>query len=106
MTEPLRLRAGAAGHTLYQVNPDGTETLIGMVDTRDLAAQIVNAVNGVPARQDLAWLWEQLKKYSKVTAAQKERGRFGSGTGTGTGVLEVTHFVRWLEGTFHPGEGR
>lgn len=40
MTEPLRLRAGrSVGRTLYQVNPDGTEQLVGMVDTPELAAK-------------------------------------------------------------------
>jgi len=42
----LRLRTGrTAGRTLYRVNPDGTETLIGVVDTRELAQQIADAVN-------------------------------------------------------------
>jgi hypothetical protein len=44
--QPLRLRAGTKVHrTLYRVHDDGTEDLIGMVDTADLAAHIVAAVN-------------------------------------------------------------
>lgn len=50
---PLRLRAGTKVHrTLYRVNPDGTETLIGIVDTAELAAQIVAAVNEAADRAE------------------------------------------------------
>lgn len=42
----LRLRAGRkVGRTLYRVLPDGREELVGMVDTAELAAAIVDAVN-------------------------------------------------------------
>lgn len=47
-TGPLRLRVGRkVGRTLYRLNPDGSEDLIGVVDTRELAAEIVAAVNAV-----------------------------------------------------------
>lgn len=53
MTEPpLTLRVGRKqGRTLYQVEPDGTETLIGVVDTPELAAAIADAVNAASTSQ-------------------------------------------------------
>lgn len=45
----MTLRAGRkVGRTLYRINPDGSESLIGMVDTPDLAHAIVQAVNASP----------------------------------------------------------
>jgi hypothetical protein len=47
--DPLRLRAGTkVGRTLYRINADGSEDFIGAVDTPELAAQIVEAVNARP----------------------------------------------------------
>lgn len=56
MTEPLRMRTGrTVGRTLYHVHADGDE-LVGVVDTRALAAAIVAAVNATgrtPGPQEL-----------------------------------------------------
>lgn len=50
---PLRLRAGrTVGRTLYRLLPGGGEELIGVVDTRELAARIVEAVNAHADNQE------------------------------------------------------
>lgn len=106
MTNPLRLRAGrSVGRTLYQVNPDGTEEPIGMVDTPELAALIVTAVNAASDTPAAERLREQLAEYIRVCQAQHDRGRLAEKT-RNTYTLHATNFVRWTEGTFHPGEGR
>lgn len=57
---PLRLRVGRSqGRTLYRLHPDGTDELIGLVDTRELAAQIVAAVNAAADRDGEAETQEQ-----------------------------------------------
>lgn len=49
-TPPLRLRVGrSVGRTLYRVNEDGTEDLVGLMDTPELAAAVAAAVNGTEA---------------------------------------------------------
>ncbi len=42
----VRYRTGTkVGRTIYAIGDDGTETLIGMLDTPELAAMFVQAVN-------------------------------------------------------------
>lgn len=42
-----RYRAGrSVGRTIYAVQPDGSEQLVGVMDTRELAAEVVEAMNG------------------------------------------------------------
>jgi hypothetical protein len=106
MTESLRLRAGrSVGRTLYQVSADGTEKLIGMVDTPELATLIITAVNSASDPAAGECLRDQLVEYLRVCQAQHDRGRLAEKTRK-TYTLHATNFVRWTEGTFHPGEGR
>jgi hypothetical protein len=41
------------GRTLYRVSADGSDQFIGAVDSRDLAAEIVAAVNAAADRADV-----------------------------------------------------
>ncbi len=36
----------SVGRTIYRVQPDGSEELVGVMDTRELAAEVVAALNG------------------------------------------------------------
>lgn len=59
----VRYRTGTKVlRTIYQVNPDGDDTLIGMLDTAELAAMFVDAANREVARERLDQLRAEVRK--------------------------------------------
>jgi hypothetical protein len=78
MAEALQLRTGRkVGRTLYQVHPDGTERLIGLIDTPELARQVTAAVNGASSDVDAecrAWIRRKLAEYVAECKQQLDTG--------------------------------
>jgi hypothetical protein len=69
----------SVGRTIYQVQPDGSDRLVGMLDTRELAQDFVDAINArVAAQVGLCGWFMTAEELDRREAAAYERGRAAS----------------------------